>query len=156
MPCVELDIENAELKAAVRERLEHAGHSVGKSPTEVVLTDDALRAMEHLKTGPSIVLTNLEQLGAALAAMRAGAYGYVLVPLQPGELELQVERAALGLLPPQQGEPLTLADVETRYVRAVLDRFRGNQTKAARALGIGRNTLWRKLKQYEEQSRSQQ
>jgi DNA-binding NtrC family response regulator len=151
MARVELDIENEELRAAVRERLEHAGHSVAQTASEVVLTDDALRAMEHLKRGPTLVLANLDQVAAALAAMRAGAYGYVLVPLQPAELELQIERAALGLLPPLQGEPLALADIEARYVRAVLNRFRGNQTRAARALGIGRNTLWRKLRQYKKQ-----
>ncbi|MCA9613622.1 MAG: sigma-54-dependent Fis family transcriptional regulator, partial [Myxococcales bacterium] len=39
----------------------------------------------------------------------------------------------------------TLADVERRYVDRVLTRYDGNKTKAARALGIDRTTLWRKL-----------
>ena len=39
----------------------------------------------------------------------------------------------------------TLADLERRYVDRVLARHGGNKTKAARALGIDRTTLWRKL-----------
>ena len=35
-------------------------------------------------------------------------------------------------------------------LRAVLHRFRGNQTRAAKTLGIGRNTLWRKLRRHED------
>jgi len=41
---------------------------------------------------------------------------------------------------------LPLAAVERRYVMGALDNCDGNRTKAARALGIGSNTLWRKLK----------
>lgn len=33
-------------------------------------------------------------------------------------------------------------------ILGVLDRFHGNRTVAAKALGIGRNTLARKLKEY--------
>ena len=39
-----------------------------------------------------------------------------------------------------------LADVEREHVLAVLDACGGNQVEAARVLGIGRNTLWRKLR----------
>ena len=39
-----------------------------------------------------------------------------------------------------------LAELERRYVLKVLERFNGNRTHTARALGIGTNTLWRKLK----------
>jgi hypothetical protein len=45
-------------------------------------------------------------------------------------------------------EPETIAAVERRHVLQVLARCGGNRTHAARALGIGANTLWRKLKQW--------
>jgi DNA-binding NtrC family response regulator len=49
------------------------------------------------------------------------------------------------------GEPvLPLAEVERRYVLEVLAHFKGNRTHTARALGIGTNTLWRKLKAWGE------
>ena len=41
-----------------------------------------------------------------------------------------------------------LAEFEKRFIRKVLDTFRGNQSRAAEALGIHRNTLSRKLDLY--------
>jgi two-component system response regulator HydG len=42
----------------------------------------------------------------------------------------------------------TLAEVERDHVLGVLEVCGGNQAEAARALGIGRNTLWRKLRTF--------
>ena len=39
----------------------------------------------------------------------------------------------------------TLAEVEDRYIRWVLHRLEGNKRQAARVLGIGRRTLYRRL-----------
>ncbi|HSM28839.1 MAG TPA: helix-turn-helix domain-containing protein, partial [Thioalkalivibrio sp.] len=39
----------------------------------------------------------------------------------------------------------TLAEVEARYLRRVLDFTGGNKQRAARILGIGRRTLYRRL-----------
>lgn len=43
---------------------------------------------------------------------------------------------------------LTIAELEQRYTLEVLGRYKGNRTKTAKALGIGANTLWRKLKSW--------
>lgn len=43
----------------------------------------------------------------------------------------------------------TLAEVEERYIRRVLEYVGGSKAKAAEILGINRATLWRKLKQSE-------
>jgi DNA-binding NtrC family response regulator len=45
-------------------------------------------------------------------------------------------------------ESLTLKELEKRHIAAAMKRCRDNQTQAAQQLGIGRNTLWRKLKEY--------
>ena len=42
----------------------------------------------------------------------------------------------------------TLAEVEREHVLGVLEACGGNTTDAARVLGIGRNTLWRKVKSF--------
>ncbi len=42
----------------------------------------------------------------------------------------------------------SLASVEQMHLRRVLEHFGWNQRQAARALGIGYNTLWRKMKRY--------
>ena len=46
-----------------------------------------------------------------------------------------------------------LAEVEREHVLAVLDACGGNQAEAARVLGLARNTLWRRLRAYEADSR---
>ncbi len=48
----------------------------------------------------------------------------------------------------QPPEIATLAAVERRHILGVLDTLRGNRSAAAKALGIGRNTLARKLREY--------
>jgi DNA-binding NtrC family response regulator len=43
---------------------------------------------------------------------------------------------------------LSLTDMEKQLIRATLERLKGNQSVAARKLGISRSTLWRKMKEY--------
>ena len=85
-------------------------------------------------------LSNAVRHGAALAqgdAVRADDL--------PDEV-LHRQRPALTVLRP-------LADVEREHVLAVLDACGGNQAEAARALGLARNTLWRRLRAYASESR---
>ncbi len=42
----------------------------------------------------------------------------------------------------------TLQEMEERLIRATLEAVRGNQTEAAKRLGISRSTLWRKVREY--------
>jgi Nif-specific regulatory protein len=42
----------------------------------------------------------------------------------------------------------TLAEIEKEHILNALARAHGNRTEAALLLGIGRNTLGRKLKEY--------
>jgi transcriptional regulator of acetoin/glycerol metabolism len=44
--------------------------------------------------------------------------------------------------------PMTMDDLERYAIEAALRRTRGNVTRAMRQLGIGRTTLYRKLKKY--------
>lgn len=43
---------------------------------------------------------------------------------------------------------LSLNDMEARHIRQVLEQVNGNQTQAAKLLGISRSTLWRKMSEY--------
>ncbi len=105
---------------------------------------------------------------AALDALEAYAW-----PGNVRELENAIERAValaegkphIGLtdLPPEvrgevrgpipaplwnEDDILPLAEIERRYILATLDRLGGNRKATAKALGIGENTLWRRLKRY--------
>ncbi len=69
----------------------------------------------------------------------------------PGALEFG--GSSLGVRGEDSGavfssEDLPLAEVERRHILSVLARCGNNKTKAAAVLGIGTNTLWRKLKKY--------
>src|SRR5881628_3961132 len=73
------------------------------------------------------------------------------------ELENAIERAdlpphvsaGLQLGPsPQLPRQTTLAEAERVHILQTLERFGRNHSSAAEALGIGRTTLWRKLKEY--------
>jgi two-component system response regulator HydG len=57
---------------------------------------------------------------------------------------------SLGLPPSEVGSGgrTTLKELQRRHILSALERHGGNQAKAARELGIGRNTLWRRLKEY--------
>jgi two-component system response regulator HydG len=46
----------------------------------------------------------------------------------------------------------TLEAVERQYIQRVLASVQGNRTEAARILGVDRKTLYRRLKQDEEQA----
>ena len=47
-----------------------------------------------------------------------------------------------------QGEPLTLSEVERRHILRVLEANGGNRSRSARTLGISRATLYEKLDRY--------
>jgi DNA-binding NtrC family response regulator len=56
----------------------------------------------------------------------------------------------------ESGEVATLSDIERELIVFALHRYAGRMSKVARALGIGRSTLYRKLREYglEEQTES--
>jgi two-component system response regulator HydG len=47
--------------------------------------------------------------------------------------------------------PSTIEEVERKAIEATLDYTGGDKTRAARTLGIGRKTLYRKLEQYQKE-----
>jgi two-component system response regulator HydG len=81
-------------------------------------------------------LGNAVMHGAALA--RGGA-------IAPEHLPDELREPARGR-PPREAR--TLAEVEREHVLRVLEACGGSPLEAAKALGIGRNTLWRKLREY--------
>ena len=138
----------------MRALLEAEGHTIVTDQPEVVFTDSSEYATTHAQEVPTILLATASQIPDAIRAMREGAYGYVFVPFQAGEANLMVHRALASgagiqdeTTPAARPEEMrTLAEVELEHIQTVLRRCNYNQAKAARILGIGRNTLWRKLK----------
>jgi len=84
---------------------------------------------------------NVRELGNAVKHGAALAKGGMVRPEHLPEDLLGQRRARTSA-----SELRTLAEVEHEHVRRVLELCGGNQVEAARVLGIGRSTLWRKMR----------
>jgi DNA-binding NtrC family response regulator len=72
--------------------------------------------------------------------------------ISPGDSQIGMSAITSSTIPLETSDTITLPpdleleEAERRYARAILDRCDGNQSAAARALGISRNKLARLLK----------
>jgi two-component system response regulator HydG len=87
---------------------------------------------------------NIRELSNAMRYACALADGDVIEPSHLPEDVLRSRSSPTPLAGPLR----TLAEVEEEHVVAVLRACHGVQADAARILGIGRNTLWRKLRKW--------
>ena len=131
------------------------GHTIVAEGGAVGIHDHPQRAVEEACIRPSLLLAGAADIPAAVDAMRQGVYGYIFLPFQPGETSLMVERALREVqvragIPSELSVPMetALIDAERTHIERVLRECRGNRTVAAKRLGIGRNTLWRRLRRY--------
>lgn len=152
MARIRLEIEDAAQRMTLKAVLEAEGHILVAVDPEVVFHDSIERARAEAGSVPTIVLATASQIPEAVRAMQEGVWGYIFIPLQAGESGQMVRRAlamqpgASGAETSAEGELKTLEQVEFDYIRQVVRACKHNQARAARVLGIGRNTLWRKLK----------
>jgi DNA-binding NtrC family response regulator len=154
MARVQLLIDDPASRLTLRAILEADGHQVVAEAADVVVTDDRATAVRRAKRQPCLVLAKASEVRQAVDAMRQGVFGYLFVPFQPGEATMMVRRAIQWHAAVSRGiaaaapetEVTRIADAEARLIIETLRRCKNNQTEAARILGIGRNTLWRKLR----------
>ena len=137
-----------------------------EDPPELALVDlrlssesglDTVRALRDLDPATSIVvLTGYGSIATALEAVRLGAVHYLTKPADVDEILSAFARGRSedepwveGPLGP--GSELTtpsLARVEWEHINRVLADCSGNVSQAARALGIHRRSLQRKLAKF--------
>jgi DNA-binding NtrC family response regulator len=154
--------------APLRERREDiaelAAHFLSKHGCSHRLNDDALEAMVQYEWPGNV--RELENCIQQLVALNSGPN------LQLGDLPstvlnshqarrwsgrdepatvLDLDRRAVPRIPPASDPcPIVpLAEMERREILRALDFTRGDRGMAAHLLGIGRTTLYRKLKEYE-------
>jgi DNA-binding NtrC family response regulator len=149
MARVRLAIADSVNRFTLKTLLEADGHSCGDDGPDVIITDALDHAVSLATEFPTLVLAGASHLRDAVDAMRRGVYGYIFVPLVPGEVDLMVRRAAASESAGAERQTAPLEDVEAEYILVTLRRCKGNRAETARQLGIGRNTLWRKLKRIE-------
>lgn len=146
---VALYITDPNQRLMLQAMLERANCSIVDGRSDVAVYDDFAAAVEASADAPALVLSAVNDLPRAVEAMQDGVWGYILVPFQPGEAALMVQRAASAGAASAPFEPRPLEEVEAEHILAVLRYCKGNRSRAAQLLGIGRNTLWRKLSAFE-------
>lgn len=146
MARVRLFIEDPAQYQALATMLESAGHSITDTAPDLAFCDRAEDAIHVASSVPVILLATVTKLHDAVAAMLQGVFGYIMVPLIPGEAVIAAQRALECAAAKARAPSVTLEEVMLNHIRLVLEQCGGNQAEAARRLGIGRNTLWRKLK----------
>ena len=130
-----------------------------------------LRREDLLPLARGFVQRHCQTLHCGPCSLSAEVLDRLLQYSWPGnvrELEHAMERAVVlaegkprieeADLPPEvlgapcpllaEDELLPLAEMERRYILRALEKCGGNRKESARALGIGVNTLWRKLRKY--------
>ena len=113
------------------------------------LSDEALRAlMLHDWPGNVRELEHAVERACALSSGPVLELGDLPTQLQQqGLIALRAE-AGSGAAPQEAGGVSTLADLERQAILNAIRRLNGDKLKAARLLGIGKTTLYRKLKEY--------
>jgi two-component system response regulator RegA len=90
------------------------------------------------------VLTGYGSIATAVEAMKLGAASYLTKPADAD----QIVAAFDGKQPRADAEVPSLARVEWEHIQRVLTDCGGNVSRAARALGIHRRSLQRKLSKH--------
>ena len=155
MADIALHIDDSLTRMTLKAMLEGEGHRIVDAAPGIVFADTPSLAIEHARACPALLLATAGEVPNAVAAMRQGVFGYVFLPLQPGEAGIMVQRILdlgnTGKAPSKtDGEMLNLEEVERRHILDTLRKCKNNRAKAACLLGIGRNTLWRKLKRIQD------
>jgi transcriptional regulator with PAS, ATPase and Fis domain len=91
---------------------------------------------------------NVRELGNVIERCVILRQGPVLRP----SLLLGADTANLSSPAPEDQESdaiITLAELEKGHIRRALDKLAGNHTRTAKALGISRSTLKRKIRAYD-------
>ena len=122
------------------------GKKLGRSPPS--LSPEALQAvLDHPWPGNVRELENVIERAVTLSSSP-------LISAQEFGTIFSLGHAALRPAPAPGAAPSTLQGAERETIIRALREADGNQTRAAEALGMGRNTLWRKMKKYGIESRT--
>ncbi len=101
--------------------------------------------LEAAPTAKLVVLTGYSSIATAVEATKAGALNYLCKPAGIGEVLAAFEEVP-GTKPAEvPSDPISVDRLEWEHIQRVLTENGGNISATARALGMHRRTLQRKL-----------
>lgn len=108
-----------------------------------------LKVVEALATAQPdcriVVMTGYASVATAVEAIKLGATHYLTKPASIAEIEAAFDRTEGDAEAEAIDEPMRVDAVEWEYINRVLTEQDGNISATARALGMHRRTLQRKL-----------
>jgi two-component system response regulator RegA len=127
-------------------------------PTAVLLdlrlgSENGLQLLQQLRSqlpqARIVMLTGFGSIATAVEAIKRGADDYLVKPAPLADLLQALQPVATRAEPEPaetpEDEPLNLRQLSWEYIQRVLTEHDGNISAAARALGMHRRTLQRKL-----------
>ena len=96
---------------------------------------------KHHPEIPVVLITAYADVSLAVRGLKRGAADFITKPWDNDELVRKLKDVLDAA-----GEVATLDEVEADHIRRAIDRYHGNLSKAAEALGITRQTLYNKMK----------
>lgn len=161
--------DDIQLLQALSSRLERAGYTVVTAATIGELNASHYPQVQHilldLKFGETnglelinplkqrfkpenlVVLTGYASIATSVAAIKAGATDYLAKPIQT---QVLLNSLAADVHPETElsDQPLSPAQLEWEHIQRVMHEHHGNISATARALGMHRRTLQRKLSKH--------
>jgi DNA-binding NtrC family response regulator len=130
----------ADIKPLAEHFVSHYANHMGRRP--ISLSTEAIDRLQ-VHTWPG----NVRELENAIERALIFCQGE---EIQPSDLPLET------CMPPvetfeslESPDDMSMETMEQAHIRRVLERYQWNRSRAARELGIGYNTLWRKMKRYD-------
>ena len=143
LPTLAHDLESAR-QCSAEQRLDYAvvDLRLGEESGLAVIAQ-LHRIHPHLRI---VVLTGYASIATAVEAIKLGARHYLTKPAQPDEIIAAFGRESTG--DPNidiTAQPMSVRRLEWEHIQSVLSQHGGNVSAAARALGMHRRSLQRKL-----------
>lgn len=95
-----------------------------------------------------IMLTGFGSIATAVSAVKSGADDYLSKPIDIEILISTLQGKEIIEIDEENSIEMSLAKHEREYIEMILEKCEGNISKAARVLGLHRQSLQRMLKKY--------
>ena len=103
------------------------------------------RIRENNKNCKIVLLTGYASISTAVEAIKLGADDYLAKPITAREIVEHLHGDSSGVDTPINDRPMSVERLEWEHIQKVLQDNDGNISASARALGMHRRTLQRKL-----------